>query len=112
MTQEFYLILFIVLSLILSYLIGSIPTAKIIASRHGVDITKEGKVVINGSLVVERSMSFLSPLLPLLSASVIPFLSSITSKAENVSLASPDMFSSSPLSSLSLVVRPSSLSSS
>ena len=61
MTQEFYLILFIVLSLILSYLIGSIPTAKIIASRHGVDITKEGKVVINGSLVVENDIFYPTP---------------------------------------------------
>ena len=51
MTQEFYLILFIVLSLILSYLIGSIPTAKIIASRHGVDITKEGSKNAGGTNV-------------------------------------------------------------
>ena len=51
MTQEIYLILFIVLSLILSYLIGSIPTAKIIASRHGVDITKEGSKNAGGTNV-------------------------------------------------------------
>ena len=51
MTKESYLTLFIVLSLILSYLIGSIPTAKIIASRHGVDITKEGSKNAGGTNV-------------------------------------------------------------
>ncbi len=49
--QLTYTILFFVFTGLLSYLIGSIPTAKIIASSHGVDITKEGSKNAGGTNV-------------------------------------------------------------
>lgn len=49
--QLTYTIIFIVLTILVGYLIGSIPTAKIIAKSHGVDITKEGSKNAGGTNV-------------------------------------------------------------
>lgn len=49
--ETFYTVLFPALSAVIAYLIGSIPTAKIIARSHGVDITKEGSKNAGGTNV-------------------------------------------------------------
>ncbi len=49
--ETLYTVLFVLVAVIVSYLIGSIPTAKIIANSHGVDITKEGSKNAGGTNV-------------------------------------------------------------
>lgn len=49
--ENLYTVLFVFIAAILSYLMGSIPTAKIIARSHGVDITKEGSKNAGGTNV-------------------------------------------------------------
>lgn len=46
-----YTIIFALVASVLAYLIGSIPTARLIAKRHGVDITKEGSKNSGGTNV-------------------------------------------------------------
>lgn len=49
--EIFYTVLFILILMLLSYFIGSIPTAKIIGNIHGIDITKEGSKNSGGTNV-------------------------------------------------------------
>ena len=49
--QLTYTILVFVLTILAGYLLGSIPTAKIIGRLHGVDITKEGSKNAGGTNV-------------------------------------------------------------
>ena len=49
--QITYTILVFVLTILVGYLLGSIPTAKIIGRLHGVDITKEGSKNAGGTNV-------------------------------------------------------------
>lgn len=46
-----YTVLTIVILCVLAYLCGSIPTARIIAKKHGIDITKEGSKNAGGTNV-------------------------------------------------------------